>query len=369
MIIGIPKEIKANENRISITPAGVLAFSEKGHEVLIEKNAGQGSGIEDCEFEKAGAKIIESAETIFQNAEMIIKVKEPQAPEIEMLQKDQILYTYLHLAPDKPQTEGLIKKGVVAIAYETIEVNGHLPLLDPMSEVAGKMSALMAAYHLARPYGGKGILAGGVTGVHSGKFVILGGGTAGTNAAKVAAGLGAYVVVMDINLDRLRYLEDILPSNCEMIMSNKLNIEKELPRADAVIGTVLIPGAKAPKLISREMLKLMRKNSVIVDVSIDQGGCAETSRPTTHADPVYYEEDILHYCVANMPGAYARTSTYALTNATLKFGIEIAEKGWKLAAYENEGIAKGVNVACGQVTCKPVAEAQGLEYKNIYEIV
>ena len=365
MIIGVPKEIKPNENRVGLIPAGVHEFVKNGHEVLVEKKAGVGSGISDEEYIKEGARIVESAKDIFESAEMIIKVKEPQAVEIDMLKKDQILYTYLHLAPDKPQTLGLMEKGVVAIAYETIEIEGKLPLLEPMSEVAGKMSAIMAAYYLAKPYGGKGVLSGGVTGVHSAKFVILGGGTAGLNAAKVASGMGANVCVFDINIERMRYLEDVLPKNCQMIMSNKVNIEQEIKNADAVIGTVLIPGAKAPHLITKDMLKFMKKGTVLVDVSIDQGGCFETSHPTTHQDPVFEVDGILHYCVANMPGAYARTSTFALINATMPFGLLIANLGWKKAALEHNCIAKGINVVDGKVTCKPVAEAHNLEYTPI----
>ncbi len=369
MIIGVPKEIKPNENRVGLIPAGVHEFVRNGHKVLVEKNAGTGSGICDDEYVKEGAEIVDSAKDIFDSAEMIIKVKEPQAVEIEMLRKNQILYTYLHLAPDREQTLGLIEKGVVAIAYETIEVNGKLPLLEPMSEVAGKMSAIMAAYYLAKPYGGKGMLAGGVTGVHSAKFVILGGGTAGLNAAKVASGMGANVSVFDINIERMRYLEDVLPKNCQMIMSNKVNIENEIKDADAVIGTVLIPGAKAPHLVTKDMLKLMKKGTVLVDVSIDQGGCFETSHPTTHQDPVFEVDGILHYCVANMPGAYARTSTFALINATMPFGLLIANLGWKKAAKEHDCIAKGINVVDGKVTCKPVAEAHNLEYVPIESIL
>ncbi|WP_022670977.1 alanine dehydrogenase [Hippea alviniae] len=369
MIIGVPKEIKPNENRVGLTPAGVMEFVHHGHTVLIQKGAGLGSGIGDDEFVRAGAKIIDAAEEIFKEAQMIIKVKEPQTVEIDMMHEGQIIYTYLHLAPDRKQTEGLMRKKVVAIAYETIEVDGKLPLLEPMSEVAGKMASIMAAYYLAKPYGGIGVLAGGVTGVHSAKFVILGGGTAGLNAAKVASGMGASVFVLDINAERLRYLEDVLPKNCQMIMSNKFTIAEEIKDADAVIGTVLIPGAKTPRLITRDMLKTMKKGAVIVDVSIDQGGCVETSKPTTHADPVYEVDGVLHYCVANMPGAYARTSTFALTNATLPYGLIIANLGYKEAAKRYEPIAKGINVLNGKITCKPVAEAHGLEYTPLEELI
>lgn len=365
MIIGVPKEIKNNENRVSMTPAGVRQFVENGHEVLVQKGAGLGSGISDEEYIKEGAKILDTAKEIFDNSEMIVKVKEPQESEIEMLKEGQILYAYLHLAPDKSQTLGLLNKKVVGIAYETIEVNKKLPLLEPMSEIAGKMASMVAAHYLAKPYGGRGVLPGGVAGTHTTKFVILGGGTAGINAAKIAAGLGANVVIFDINLERMRYLEDVLPKNCKTLMSNRYNIINEIKDADAVIGTVLIPGARAPHLITRDMLKLMQPGAVIVDVSIDQGGCVETSRPTTHQDPVYEVDGIIHYCVSNMPGAYARTSTFALTNATLPFGLEIANKGWKKAAIENPAIYKGINVYNGQVTCKPVAEAHNLEYTEL----
>ncbi|AEA34373.1 alanine dehydrogenase [Hippea maritima] len=369
MIIGVPKEIKPNENRVGLTPSAVAEFVHHGHEVLVQKRAGEGSGISDKEFVRAGAKIVDTARDIFDNSQMVVKVKEPQPQEIDMLKEGQIIYTYLHLAPDRPQTLGLMEKKVVAIAYETIEVDGKLPLLEPMSEVAGKMASIMAAYYLAKPYGGRGVLAGGVTGVHSAKFVILGGGTAGLNAAKVAAGMGASVYVLDINTERLRYLEDVLPKNCRMIMSSRMNIEEEIKDADAVIGTVLIPGAKTPKLIRRDMLKTMKKGSVIVDVSIDQGGCVETSKPTTHQDPVFEVDGVLHYCVANMPGAYARTSTFALVNATLPFGLLIADLGWIEAAKRYRSIAKGLNVVYGKITCKPVAEAHGLEHAPVETVL
>lgn len=369
MVIGVPKEIKPNENRVGMTPAGVMEFVHHGHEVLVEKGAGVGSGIEDSEYAGAGAKIVNSAKDVFNNADMIVKVKEPQPVEIEMIREGQIIYTYLHLAPDREQTVGLMNKKAIAIAYETIEVEGKLPLLEPMSEVAGKMASIMASYYLAKPYGGRGVLAGGVTGVHSAKFVILGGGTAGLNAAKVASGMGASVIVLDINAERLRYLEDVLPKNCQMIMSNKFAIAEEIKDADAVIGTVLIPGARTPRLITRDMLGIMKNGAVIVDVSIDQGGCVETSHPTTHHDPVYEVDGVLHYCVANMPGAYARTSTFALTNATLKFGLLIADLGWREAAKQVEPIRKGLNVVLGKVTCKPVADAHNLDYTPAEELL
>lgn len=369
MIIGVPREIKENEYRVGLTPAGVHAFAERGHRVVLQMGAGRGSGIEDAEYLREGAEIVPRAEDIYAEAEMIIKVKEPQEREIALLSEGQILYAYLHLAPDRELTLGLLTKKVIGIAYETMEVNKKLALLEPMSEIAGKMASIMGAYYLSKTYGGKGVLAGGIAGVHSANFLILGGGTAGINAAKVAAGLGARVIVMDIDQERMRYLEDVLPSNCEMIMSNKITIESELPSTDVVIGTVLIPGARTPKLITREMLRTMREGSVIVDVSVDQGGCFATTRPTTHTDPVFIEEGIVHYCVANMPGAYPRSSTYALTNATLPFGLLIADRGWQGAAAENAAVASGINVCKGMVSNRPVAEAHGMVYSSIRDLI
>jgi len=369
MIIGVPREIKPNENRIGLTPAGVHEFINAGHKVLIEKKAGGGSEFSDTEFEQEGAELVNAAVDIYCNSEMIIKVKEPIADEIELLKPGQIIYTYLHLAPNRPLTIGLINKKVIAIAYETIEINGKLVLLEPMSEVAGKIASIMGACFLGKSYGGKGILAGGVAGIHSANFLILGGGTAGLNAAKVAAGLGARVVVMDINLERMRYLEDVLPKNCEMLMSNKINIINEIKISDVIIGAVLIPGAKTPSLITRQMLKYIKAGTVLVDISVDQGGCFETSVPTTHADPVFLVDDILHYCVSNMPGAYPRSSTFALTNATLPFGLKIANLGWAEACKQDMAIYKGVNIADGKITYKPVAEAHELEYTPLKEII
>jgi alanine dehydrogenase len=369
MVIGIPKEIKDNENRVGLTPACVHEFVKQGHIVLLEKGAGQGSGFSDDEFVQEGATLAAQARDVYHEAEMIIKVKEPLAGELKLLHEGQILYTYLHLASDNALTGELLAKKVIGIAYETIEANGKLVCLEPMSEIAGKIAAMMGAYYLAKPYGGKGILAGGVAGVHSANFVILGGGTAGINAAKIAAGLGARVMIMDINLDRMRYLEDVLPLNCETIMSNKINLEKEVAEADVIIGTVLIPGAKTPKLITRELLKRMKPGTVIVDVSVDQGGCCETSRPTTHAQPVFTVDGIVHYCVANMPGAYPRSSTFALTNATLPFGLKLANAGWQQAVMTSPALAKGVNVALGKITYGPVAEAHGLTYTPLTELI
>jgi len=369
MIIGVPKEIKIDENRVSMTPAGANEFVKMGHRVLIERNAGIGSGFQDSEYEMAGAEVANGASDIFDNAQMIIKVKEPQPNEIEMLCDGQILYTFLHLAPDRELTKGLLNKKIVGIAYETIEAGGKLVCLEPMSEIAGKISAIMGTYYLAKPYGGNGILAGGVAGVHSANFLIIGGGTAGLNAAKVAAGLGARVVVLDIDLERMRYLEDVLPKNCEMVMSNKTSIEYEIANTDVIIGSVLIPGAKTPKLITKDMLKLIKPGSVIVDVSIDQGGCVETARPTTHSHPVYEINGIVHYCVANMPGAYPRTSTFALTNATLPYGLLIANDGWKKAARQCKPIAQGINIVEGKVTCKPVAEAFEMQCISLSDLL
>ena len=318
MIVGVPKEIKDNENRVAAIPAGVQALVSRGHKVLVQKGAGAGSGISDQAFEAVGAKIVGTARQVWKDAELILKVKEPLPPEYDLLRPDQILFTYLHLAPDLEQTKALLRRKIVGIAYETVETaDGRLPLLEPMSEVAGKMAAHIAAYYLARPLGGRGVLLGGVPGVPPGTVVVLGGGIVGYNAARVAAGMGALVYLLDVNPLRLRYLDEVLPDNVVTLMSNRMSLEECLRRADALIGAVLIHGAKAPRLVTREMLKLMRPGAVIVDVAVDQGGCCETTRPTTHSDPVYTVDGIVHYCVANMPGAFARTSTFALTNVDL----------------------------------------------------
>ena len=370
MIIGVPKEIKNNENRVAITPAGVRAFSQAGHQVLVEKSAGLESDVEDSEYIQAGATIIKTAEEVFEKAEMIIKVKEPLSSEYNLLRPGQILYTYLHFASSFELTKAMIDRKIIGIAYETVQTeDGYLPLLAPMSEVAGKISAHVAAYYLARPYGGRGVLMGGVPGVSPAKVVVLGGGTVGTCAAKVAAGIGAKVTLLDINIKRLRYLDDVLPKNINLLVSNQHNIEEEVKDADAVIGAVLIPGAEAPKLITEDMVKKMKPNSVIVDVAIDQGGCIETSRPTSHSNPVYKLHNVLHYCVTNMPGAFARTSTFALTNATLPYGLEIANKGYKKALIENKTLAKGLNVIDGKITYEPVAKAFNLKYYLLEEVI
>ena len=370
MIIGVPKEIKNNENRVAITPAGVKAFCQAGHQIIVQKSAGLGSGIEDKEYNEAGATIMETAQEVFEKADMIMKVKEPLASEYDILKAGQILFTYFHFASSLELTEAMIKRKVICITYETVQTeDGGLPLLAPMSEVAGKMAAQMAAYYLALPYGGRGVLMGGVPGVSPAKVVVIGGGTVGTNTAKVAAGMGARVTLFDININRLKYLDDVLPKNIILLMSNQHSIEEETKDADAVIGAVLIPGAKAPKLITEDMVKKMKPNSVIVDVAIDQGGCIATSRPTSHSDPVFKLHNVLHYCVTNMPGAFSRTSTFALTNATLPYGLEIANKGYQEAIKANKALAKGLNVIDGKVSYKPVAKVFDLKYYPVEEII
>ena len=363
MIIGVPREIKDNENRVAAIPAGVQALVSRGHKILVQKGAGAGSGISDQAYEGAGAKIVGSARRVFKDAEMILKVKEPLSPEYDLLRRDQVLFTYLHLAPDLELARALLRRKIIGIAYETVETaDGRLPLLEPMSEVAGKMAVHIAAYYLARPLGGRGVLLGGVPGVPPATVVVLGGGIVGYNAAKVAAGMGAWVYLLDVNPVRMRYLDEVLPENVTTLMSNRMSLEECLRRADALIGAVLIHGAKAPRLVTREMLKLMRPGAVIVDVAVDQGGCCETSRPTTHSDPVYAVDGVIHYCVANMPGAFARTSTFALTNATFPYVQHLADKGWLQAARENPEIARGLNIVRGHVTNQPVAFAHHLRY-------
>ncbi len=366
MIIGVPKEIKDNETRVGLVPSGVTALREAGHEVLVEVHAGEGSSLTDQEYEEAGASILGSAAEVWQRADLIVKVKEPQKAEYDFFRPGLILFTYLHLAPLPELTDKLVAAKVNGVAYETIrERDGSLPLLTPMSEVAGRMSVQVGAQYLERPSGGRGILLGGVPGVAPGNVVILGGGIVGINAARIACGLGARVYLLDTNLDRLRYLSEVMPGNCFTVMGNLPNLRALLKEADLVIGAVLIPGAKAPKLITREMLKGMKPGAVLVDVAIDQGGCFETSKPTTHTDPTFVVDGIIHYCVANMPGAVARTSTMALTNATLPYALEIAEKGWLAACRENTEIRLGVNVARGKVTFKGVADAFGMKYTPI----
>jgi len=366
VIVGVPKEIKNNEFRVGMTPAGVSQFVAHGHTVLVEAGAGTGSSFTDEEYVAAGAEMVATADEVFARAEMIVKVKEPQAVEIARLRPGQILYTYLHLAPDLPQTEGLVKSGAVCIAYETVELpNRSLPLLAPMSEVAGRMAAQVGATYLQKPFGGRGVLMGGVPGVLPAKVVVLGAGVVGTNAAYVAKGMGADVTIMDVNLDRLRYLDEVWGNSVRTLYSSKYNVERIVTEADLVIGAVLLPGAKTPFLVTRDMLPTMKPGAVLVDVSVDQGGCIETTKPTTHADPTYFVDGVLHYGVANMPGAVPNTSTLALTNATLRYGLAIADKGWKQAVLDDAALAKGVNVLDGKITYKPVADAHGMEYVEL----
>jgi alanine dehydrogenase len=370
MIVGVLKEIKAEENRMSMTPAGVEVMKQNGHTILVEKGAGSGSGFEDGAYSKAGAEIVETSGEIFERADMVMHVKEPLAPEYDLIKKDQIIFTYLHLAAAEELTHELIKKGSINIAYETIQkADGSLPLLTPMSEVAGRMAIQQGAKYLEMAQGGHGILLGGVPGVDPGTVVILGGGVVGTNAAKMACGLGAKVYVLDMNLERLRYLSDVMPRNCFLLMSSPATIRELVKEADVVIGAVLVIGAKAPKLVTRDMLKTMKRGAVLVDVAIDQGGCFETSKPTTHSNPIYTVDGVVHYCVANMPGAVPKTSTMALTNATLPYAVEIANKGWKKAMKGNPEIKLGANVAKGKVAYKAVAEAFGLEYVPIDKLL
>lgn len=357
------KEIKVLENRVAMTPAGVEVMVANNHTVLVEHNAGLGSGFSNERYVAAGATIVETPGEIYAACDMVMHVKEPQPSEYQLIRKDQIVFTYLHLAANEQLTKALMQAGSVNIAYETIqEADGTLPLLTPMSEVAGRMATIQGAMHLAMPAGGRGVLLGGVPGVEPATVIVIGGGHVGINAAKMACGLGAKVYLLDTNLDRLRHLSDIMPANCIPIMSSTPKLRELLAVADLVIGAVLIPGAKAPKLVTRDMLQVMKPGSVMVDVAIDQGGCFETSKATTHADPTYVVDNIIHYCVANMPGAYAKTSTLALTNATLPYAVQIANKGWKRACRENREIVPGLNVVHGKVTCKAVAEAFGLEH-------
>ena len=363
MIIGIPKEIKNNENRVGLTPAGAQEFVKHGHTVYVQATAGVNSGFPDSEYEKVGAKILPTIEEVYAIAEMIIKVKEPIAPEYSLIKKDQVVFTYFHFASSEPLTKAMIESGAICIAYETVERDDRsLPLLIPMSEVAGRMSTQEGRYFLEKPRGGKGILLGGVPGVKPARVFVIGAGVVGTAAARTAAGTGADVTICDISLRRLTYLADVMPKNVKTLMSSEYNIRQELKRADLVIGSVLIPGAKAPKLVTRDMLKDMQPGTVMVDVAIDQGGCFETSHPTTHEDPVYYVDGILHYCVANIPGAVPYTSTLALTNATLPYALQLADKGWEKACRDNKELKKGLNIIGGKVVYKSVAEAWGLEY-------
>ncbi len=370
MIIGVPKEIKASENRVAVTPVGVETFVLHGHTVLVEKSAGMGSGFDDAQYEKSGARLVAAAEEIYAKAEMIVKVKEPLALEYGLIRRGQLVFTYFHFASSRELTQAMINSHCVAIAYETVQKpNGDLPLLIPMSEVAGRMAVQEGAKYLEESTGGRGILLGGVPGVAPADVVILGGGVVGTNSAKMAAGLGAKVMILDISLERLRYLDDIMPKNVFTLMSNPHNVRECLKTADLLVGAVLIPGAKAPHLVTRDMLKLMKKRSVIVDVAVDQGGCVETCHPTTHENPTYFVDDVLHYCVANMPGAVPFTSTLALTNATLPYAVQIADKGYVAAAKENREILLGLNIIDGKVVYKGVAEAFGLPYTPVEKVL
>jgi alanine dehydrogenase len=366
MIIGVPKEIKNNENRVGLTPAGVQVLSSRGHKLLVETKAGQGIGASDEAYAKAGATIIDTAKEVWDKAEMIIKVKEPIQPEYERMKPGLILYTYLHLAAEPELTKQLMERKVKAVAYETIQLDdGSLPLLTPMSEVAGRMATQIGARYLQKNEGGKGILLSGVPGVRRGKVTIMGGGVAGMNAAHIAIGMGAQVTILDINMPRLVYLDDIFKNSINTLYSNPANIEKAVREADLVIGTVLIAGAKAPKLVTREMVKGMEPNSVVVDVSIDQGGCIETIKPTSHSDPIFREEGVIHYGVTNMPGAVAQTSTYALTNRTLKYAMLLADNGLEKAVTMDKALYKGVNVYNGKVAYKQVADDLHLPYEAL----
>lgn len=366
MIIGVPKEIKNNENRVALTPAGTQELVKRGHAVFVQTTAGVGSGFTDEEYTKAGAQMIADAAEVFNVAEMIMKVKEPVDGEYKLIKKDQLVFTYFHFASYEPLTRAMIASGAVCLAYETVErIDGSLPLLVPMSEVAGRMAIQEGAKYLEKPLKGRGILLGGVPGVKPAKVLILGGGVVGTNAAKIAAGMGADVTIMDLNINRLRYLDDVMPKNVHTVVSNEYTIRELVRECDLIIGGVLVPGAKAPKLITRDMLKTMRPGTVLVDVAVDQGGCIETCRPTTHEDPTYIIDDVVHYCVANMPGAVPYTSTLALTNATLPYAIRLANQGWKKASQESMELRNGLNVIQGEVVYKAVADSFGLPYSDV----
>jgi alanine dehydrogenase len=368
MLIGLPKEIKNNENRVALTPAGVVELVQHQHTVYVQTQAGNGSGFSDEDYQNAGANIVSTIEAVYDIAEMIVKVKEPIEMEYSLIKENQILFTYFHFASYKPLLDAMLQQKPICIAYETVAKNdGSLPLLIPMSEVAGRMSIQEGAKYLEKPMGGRGILLGGVPGVKPAKVVVLGGGIVGTQAAKVAAGMGAEVIIMDISLKRLRELDDIMPKNVQTVMSNRYNILAEIKNADLVIGGVLIPGAKAPHLITRDMLKLMKPGTVLVDVAVDQGGCIETCRPTTHENPTYEIDGIIHYCVANMPGAVPYTSTLALTNATLPYVIQLADKGWKKACTDNEELKKGLNSIGNKIVFKGVSDAFDLPLSNADE--
>ena len=370
MIVGLPKEIKDNEYRVGLTPAGVRALKDAGHEIRVETNAGAGSGFEDTLYQRAGAAIIDSADDIWASADMIVKVKEPIAVEYPCMREGQLLFTYLHLAPDHELTQELINRKVTGIAYETItDRKGTLPLLTPMSEVAGRMAIQVGAHYLEKMSGGRGILLGGVPGVPAARVVIIGGGVVGTNAAKIAVGMGAHVTIIDNNLDRLRELDDIFLSKISTLASSAYMIQDAISQADLIVGAVLVPGAAAPKLVTKNMLKEVPNGAVIVDVAVDQGGCIETTHPTTHSNPTYYVEGVLHYCVANMPGAVPRTSTFALTNATLPYALKLANKGLLKAIGGDPGLKEGVNTYSGHCTYEAVASAQGIPYTPLDHLI
>jgi alanine dehydrogenase len=362
MIIGVPKEIKSQEHRVGLIPSTATTLTRKGHTVLVQKNAGVGSGYPDDAYIAAGAQMIADAKEVFAKAEMIVKVKEPLPAEYGLLRKGQILFTYLHLAASKPLTDALVQSGVTGVAYETIQVGHKLPLLEPMSEIAGRMSVVMGAYYLAKHNGGNGVLLGGVPGVLPGRVVVIGGGTSGVNAARMALGLKADVTILEVDGERMRFLDLTMP-NVKTLYSNEANLSELMPKTDLLIGAVLVPGAKAPKLITREMLRLMRPGCVFVDIAIDQGGCAETSRATTHEEPIYVEEEVTHYCVANMPGAYARTATQALSNATARYAELLADLGLEGACKKQPALIGGINTRDGKVTYAAVAEAHGLQFE------
>ena len=370
MIIGVPKEIKTEENRVAVTPTGVVGFVARGHRVLIQKGAGLGSGLSDRAYEGAGATILESPAMIWQQSDMIMKVKEPQETEFPLMRQGLILFTYLHLAANETVTRALLERKIISIGYETIQLDdGSLPLLAPMSEIAGRLSIQVGAWCLQAENGGRGILLGGASGVRPGKVIILGAGMSGAAACQVATGMGAYVSILDINPTKLRYIHDILGGRLTTLMSNRANVEEEVVDADLVIGSVLIPGAQAPKLISRSLVKRMKPGAAFVDISIDQGGCAETSRPTNHHAPIYIEEDVVHYCVTNMPAIVPNTSTYALTNSTLSYGLQLANRGFPQALARDKALAKGLNTYNGKITHEGVANAFNLPWTPVEEVI
>lgn len=370
MLIGVPTEIKTNENRIALVPAGAEALVGGGHQVMIERGAGEGSGFPDASYEAVGAEIVDTADEVWQRAEMIMKVKEPIEPEWPRMRDGQVIFTYFHFAADEALTRAVLDSGAVAIAYETVQLpTGELPLLTPMSEVAGRMAVQQGAKYLEKFFGGRGMLLGGVPGVEPAHVVILGGGVVGTNAAKMAAGLGARVVMLDLSLNRLRYLSDVMPANVELLYSNRHTVLDQLSKADLVVGAVLLPGAKAPKLVKRDDLKGMKDGAVIVDVAVDQGGCVETIKPTTHEDPIYVVDGVIHYGVANMPGGVPRTSTLALTNATFPYALTLAAKGWRRACKEDRSLALGVNAVEGRITYPGVAQAFDLAYTAVEDVL